>query len=136
MIAGETESADGVPRHMAVLAALAAAGRRGLTQVQLAATLGIAPATMSRLIDLMEPHGVIVRASHPLDRRSKVIELTEPGRERLVAFETERRTQCERVFRDLTVDDLRQLKDILARIMRNLDADSIGGRPRRLGESC
>lgn len=136
MIAGETESADGVPRHMAVLAALAAAGRRGLTQVQLAATLGIAPATMSRLIDLMEPHGVIVRASHPLDRRSKVIELTELGRERLMVFETERRARCERVFHGVAPDDLRLLKAILARIMSNLDAGPIGGRPRRMGERC
>lgn len=111
---------------MAVLAALATAGRRGLTQVQLAATLGVAPATMSRLIDLMEPRGVIVRASHPLDRRSKVIELTELGRERLLAFETERRARWERVFRGVAPDDLRLLKAILARIMSNLGANLTG----------
>lgn len=125
-VAGEIGAPDSASRHMPVLAALASAGRRGLTQVQLASTLGVAPATMSRLIDLMEPLGIIVRASHPLDRRSKVIQLTELGHERLMAFEAQRRARCEQVFHDLPPDDLRMLKAILSRIMRNLDAPGGG----------
>lgn len=115
-------------RHMAVLAALKAAGRRGMTQVQLAAALGIAPTRMSRLIDLLEPQGIVCRENHPLDRRSKIIQLTESGQQKLALFET---NDCKRnveMFSRLPPRDITSLKDLLSRVISIWSAPGDGTR--------
>lgn len=104
-------------RHIPVLRALKAAGRRGLSQVQLAAAIGVAPARMSRLIDRLEPEGVVGRHTHPHDRRSKVIQLTDLGQQRLMEFEADTRVWRDQAFGRLSPHDIRSLKDVLTRLV-------------------
>lgn len=108
---------DRCDRMIPVFNALRAAGRRGLTQVQLAGALGIPPARMSRLIDLLEPQGFIGRHDHPLDRRSKVIQLTTLGLERLAAYEADARARSDKAFGKLSPTEILSLKTILARLV-------------------
>lgn len=104
-------------RDTAVLGALKAAGRRGLSQTRLAAAIGVAPARMSRLIDRLEAEGVIGRHGHPLDRRSKVIQLTDLGQQRLAKFEADTRLWRDQAFGSLSPHDIRSLKDVLTRLI-------------------
>jgi DNA-binding MarR family transcriptional regulator len=113
----ERGRADRFDRYLPVFKALKAAGRRGLAQVQLASSLGITPARMSRLIDFLEPQGLITRGDHPLDRRVKVIQLTELGQERLANSEAELQDRCSRAFDKLSLDEIMSLKRILARLV-------------------
>ena len=113
----ERGRADRFDRYLPVFNALKAAGRRGLAQVQLASSLGITPARMSRLIDFLEPQGLITRGDHPLDRRVKVIQLTELGQERLANSEAELQDRCSRAFDKLSRDEIMSLKRILARLV-------------------
>ena len=109
------------------LTALLKSGRRGLTQVQLAGVVGMTPAAMSRLIDQLEGAAFIARVGHPNDRRSKVIQLTSAGRERVQECEAERRLRCERAFEGISREDLARLKSMLLRILVNLGADNDTG---------
>ena len=72
---------------------------------------------MSRLIDFLEPQGLITRGDHPLDRRVKVIQLTELGQERLANSEAELQDRCSRAFDRLSLDEIMSLKRILARLV-------------------
>jgi DNA-binding MarR family transcriptional regulator len=113
----ERSRSDRFDRYLPVFRALKAAGRRGLAQVQLASSLGITPARMSRLIDFLEPQGLITRGDHPLDRRVKVIQLTELGQDHLANSEAELQDRCSRAFDRLSLDEIMSLKRILARLV-------------------
>lgn len=62
------------------LQVLAESGRRGLSQVELAARLGKSASSATRLVDSLEGLGVINRTPHPNDRRVNVVVLTAEGR--------------------------------------------------------
>lgn len=50
-----------------------------MSQIELATTLGIEAATMVTMIDRLSKAGLIVREASPVDRRVKLIVLTEEG---------------------------------------------------------
>jgi MarR family transcriptional regulator for hemolysin len=50
-----------------------------LAQCELAMRIGIEPASLVRLLDVLQEEGLIVRVADPLDRRSKLVSLTEAG---------------------------------------------------------
>lgn len=70
---------------LAALHALKYAGRRGLSQVELAGHLGKSATSATRLIDSLEVQGMVARSAHPHDRRIKVILLTDVGQELLAS---------------------------------------------------
>ncbi len=51
----------------------------GLTQVELAKTLGLDKTTLMSQLDRLERHGLIIRRPDPRDRRARIPELTEAG---------------------------------------------------------
>lgn len=128
----DSQSRECTSSQQSILSALSSAGRRGLTQVQLAELLGVTAATMSRSIDALEQQGVIVRIAHPLDRRSKIIQATEKGRQRLLTCREEQLRQCEQAFEGLSSSDLDLLKTLLKRIAENMGPRS--GARSRLGK--
>lgn len=99
-----------------VLAILIEAGKRGLSQVSLANASEARPAALSRLIDQMERRGLVVRRSHPFDRRSKIVEVTEAGREQAAARAAQIQSRCQRIFDDFSEDELATLNGSLMRI--------------------
>lgn len=59
---------------------LSQSGRRGLSQVELAARLGKSASSATRLVDSLQELKVVSRTPHPNDRRVKMVILTEEGR--------------------------------------------------------
>lgn len=53
----------------------------GLTQRQLLDRIDIEQATLANTLSRMERDGLIIRKTHPSDRRAQIIELTQRGRE-------------------------------------------------------
>lgn len=56
----------------------------GLTQVQLAKTLGLDKTTLMSQLDRLEDNHLIVRRPDPRDRRARIPEITQHGQERRV----------------------------------------------------
>jgi DNA-binding MarR family transcriptional regulator len=82
------------PRHFALMRAIEAAENR--SQQLLAERLQIPPSSMVALLDQLEERGIVARHLDTSDRRVRVVELTEAGREVLaqamhLAMATERR---------------------------------------------
>lgn len=51
-----------------------------LAQCDLALRIGIEPASLVRLLDVLQQEGLVVRDADPVDRRSKLVSLTDAGR--------------------------------------------------------
>lgn len=94
--------------------------RDRMMQSELACELELEQATMVRLLDRMEEHGLIRREPDPADRRAKHISLTEHGREQaarvLAIGETMRREIFEGVDAAALAQSITLLEDIFARI--------------------
>ena len=93
----------------------------GLTQRDLAATLGIEGPTLVRLLDGLEAQGLIERQSCPDDRRAKRVRLTETAdpvlREiRKIADATRRE-----LLEGVAPDDLSVARRVLAMIAERLE---------------
>lgn len=56
-----------------------AAGRRGLSQVDLARALNQSAPKTTRLVDFLEHSGLVLRSPHPSDRRINMIHLSDAG---------------------------------------------------------
>ena len=100
---------------LGVLLALAEAGRHGLSQAQVAASIRRSPGVVTRLVDEMESQGVVVRNPHPFDRRQNVLRLTPDGRTYL---ETHRARQARLGHEALDGEGDPELKVILAALGR------------------
>lgn len=105
-----------------VLEALVGAGRRGVTQVSLGKALGMAPATVWRLIDTMESRDLVIRKSHPLDRRSKIIEITDAGRATIELQSGQAAIRRDRLLQDFTTEEVSALSSLLKRIVINSES--------------
>ncbi len=66
------------PKHGALFANI---DRDGTRATMLAARAGLGKAAMGELIDELERLGYVARIADPLDRRAKLVTLTETGRE-------------------------------------------------------
>ncbi|KUJ38769.1 MarR family transcriptional regulator [Streptomyces sp. NRRL F-5122] len=81
----------GIDGHeLAVLVVLA--GAEPLSQIEVAARLGVDRTTMVVLIDTLEERGLVRRRRSEHDRRKNIVELTEDGAECLRRGEEVRRT--------------------------------------------
>ncbi|MFW2341746.1 MAG: MarR family transcriptional regulator [Brevundimonas sp.] len=67
------------------LTLIAQAGRRGISQSDLARVVRRQPPAITRLVDRLEMVGLVVRSPHPCDRRTKFLHLTDKGRKILAA---------------------------------------------------
>jgi MarR family transcriptional regulator, organic hydroperoxide resistance regulator len=68
---------------MGVLAELS--GSAGVSHRELAARLGVAPATLTPVVDLLDAAGDLTRDRDRADRRVVRLSITEPGRARIAA---------------------------------------------------
>lgn len=78
LIAGELVDLDLTASEINALANLA--DGQGRTVSQLGAAVGTRPTTLTSVLDRLERRGHITRGTRAGDRRSVLIELTEPGR--------------------------------------------------------
>lgn len=103
--------------QMGVLGVLA---RRGaLTVGELAAAEKVQPPSMTRTVNCLEESGDVVKRPHETDRRQVVVELSEQGRDRVLADRARRDAWLAQRLRELTPDEravLRQAAPILDRL--------------------
>jgi DNA-binding MarR family transcriptional regulator len=103
--------------QMGVLGVLA---RRGaLTVGELASAEKVQPPSMTRTVNCLEESGDVVKRPHESDRRQVVVELSEQGRDRVLADRARRDAWLAQRLRELTPDEravLRQAAPILDRL--------------------
>jgi DNA-binding MarR family transcriptional regulator len=87
---------------------------------QLVTLLGTDTAGVTRLLDRVEAKGLIRRRSHPDDRRSIVIELTEAGRALVPRLPPIFGRVCIQLLSGLSEADVQQLTTLLQRMLENL----------------
>lgn len=78
----------------------------GVRQVTLAQTLGIEGASLVRLLDQLCKSGLIERSEDPVDRRAKVLNVTERGQALTAAIEAELVTLRRDVLQGVPQEDL------------------------------
>jgi len=103
--------------QMGVLGVLA---RRGaMTVGELASAEKVQPPSMTRTVNCLEESGDVVKRPHETDRRQVVVELSEQGRDRVLADRARRDAWLAQRLRELTPDEravLRQAAPILDRL--------------------
>ncbi|GAA4741413.1 MarR family transcriptional regulator [Nocardioides endophyticus] len=103
--------------QMGVLGVLA---RRGALAVgELASAENVQPPSMTRTVNCLEESGDVVKRPHESDRRQVVVELSEQGRDRVLADRARRDAWLAQRLRELTPDEravLRQAAPILDRL--------------------
>lgn len=90
-------------------------------QKELAAACDIEPATISKLLNLLEENGLIARSDRAGDRRAVAVDLTEKGRR---LYENEIRVRIEKInsdaLRDFSEAERQEFERYLRRMYRNL----------------
>ena len=113
------------PTRLAALAALARHDH-GCRQGDLAVEMGISPASMTRLVDIMIKAKWVLRQRDPSDARAFVLRLSDYGQHTLDDLRSEGTSQLSADIEELTTDDRRTLAAAIP-ILRGI-AD------RRLGD--
>jgi DNA-binding MarR family transcriptional regulator len=115
------------PTRLAALAALARHGE-GCRQGDLAAEMGISPASMTRLVDIMVEARWVLRQRDPSDARAFLLRLSDHGRSTLEGLRRESTSRLSSDIKRLSDSDRRALAaaiPILRGIAdRRLGADS------------
>jgi DNA-binding MarR family transcriptional regulator len=96
------------PTRLAALAALARHDQ-GCRQGDLAVEMGISPASMTRLADIMVEAKWVLRQRDPSDARAFVLRLSGHGRRTLDSLRSEGTSQLSRDIEHLNVDERRTL---------------------------
>jgi DNA-binding MarR family transcriptional regulator len=104
---------DVSPAQYSVLVVTAA--NRGLSQAELAATLGIERARLVRLLHRLERRGLVQRLPSSADGRRHALQLTAPGRSLLARAKTLAARHEKRLIERLGVERYRMLLDTLRR---------------------
>jgi MarR family transcriptional regulator for hemolysin len=105
--------------RLTALQALAAAPP-GLTQWQLAASLGVEEPTLVRLLDALEAQGWVSREPHAHDRRSKVVRLTPEAAGPLRQWDDVLKELAD-AFRGIPTPDLEASARVLETVVLRLD---------------
>ncbi len=103
------------------LAALSALQRRpdGLRQGDLAAQMGVSPASMTRLVEILREAGWVVRERDRDDQRAYVVRLSAAGEQTLDGLRRESTTQLSEDIEALT-DDQRVALSAAVPVLREL----------------
>ena len=94
----------------------------------LAAEFGVAPRTITELVDILERDGLVARKADPTDRRALLVTLTGQGEAALAVAGATRTRLMKQVFGALGPDD----RATMARLLQTLDdamAELITGDP-------
>lgn len=84
-----------------------------MQQHELAAKLLQTPGNITRILDKLEQDALVERRSEPGDRRCHRIALTKQGEKRIAAIFPQFAAAMQRIFKDLSADEQKQLGDLL-----------------------
>lgn len=90
-------------------------GEEGRTMSDLSNSTGLSNGFITLSIDNLEEKKLVAR-KRGLDRRSYVIELTPKGKERCMEIERIKNSSLEKVFRNMSKEDLSELRDALKKL--------------------
>ncbi len=90
-----------------------------VSQSRLAVILSIRPQSLTELLGKMESEGLITRRQNDADRRELLVSITDAGREKLAAFEGERRDYAAAFFAPLSEEEKDQLAVLLGKLLEN-----------------
>lgn len=89
-------------------------------QTALAKRIGIEGPTLTRMLDTLEAEGLVIRRQDPTDRRTKLIELTDAGRDALDEITEVARTFRASVLESLSDQELDQVSEVTEKLMQLL----------------
>ena len=98
---------------------LAIKTRQGVSQRELADSVGIRGATLTHHLHAMEAAGLVTRARDPKNRRVQYVELTRSGEEAFVRLREAAMRFDKQLRRGLSERDVSALGDVLSRLTRN-----------------
>jgi DNA-binding MarR family transcriptional regulator len=110
------EGTAGSPARFRVLVLLWAAGDRWLPHQDIISALQVKRATISALMFSMEQDGLVQSVGDQQDRRRLLAKLTEKGREIIESALMLNADRLEKVFVDLSPDELTLFQSLLGRI--------------------
>jgi MarR family transcriptional regulator for hemolysin len=96
---------------------------RWRTQSELADAVGLRGPTLTHHLDAMERDGLVTRARDPENRRIQRVELTERGEESFHRLRRAAQAFDARLRSGLAEDELDLLRDLLARLVANIEDD-------------
>jgi DNA-binding MarR family transcriptional regulator len=111
-----------------------ALAERDRTLTELSELLGVTKQAAIKVVDEMEERGYVERRPDPVDRRAKVIRLTDKARGvRRTALRASSRLETELV-QDLGTEDLQATRRVLIRLLERHDAldNALAGRSRAM----
>jgi DNA-binding MarR family transcriptional regulator len=85
---------------------------------------GIAPRTLTALIDGLEREGLARRVPHPTDRRATLIEITEAGQRTLRACFKPHRAAVSALFRSFSAGERAALASLIPRLVETIEANT------------
>ncbi|HWJ70016.1 MAG TPA: MarR family transcriptional regulator [Sphingobium sp.] len=89
-------------------------------QIAIAKRIGIEGPTLTRMLDALEGDGLVLRRQDPNDRRTKLIELTEAGREALAEIAEVAHAFRATVLTELSDEELDQVNNVTAKLVDSL----------------
>ena len=93
----------------------------GLTQQQIAQTIGIRPQSASEAVTTLEEQGLIERTPNPRDKRSLLLSITPEGLKRLAEIQTRLRENANRIFAPLSAEEKNTLQKLLQKVVMALE---------------
>ena len=96
------------------------AKKQNMNQSELAYELELEPATLVRLLDRMEEHGLIERRADPADRRVKLIALTPHGEEQAALVRAIADRVRDQIFEGTDIKELQVALALFERIAANI----------------
>jgi DNA-binding MarR family transcriptional regulator len=89
---------------------------KGYSVSNVAQFLGVSTAAASRAVDRLVRRGLVNRTEAPEDRRAVELSLTSKGQALLASYDTAAANALDRVFQDLSADQLGQVGELLDRL--------------------
>jgi DNA-binding MarR family transcriptional regulator len=95
-----------------------------LTQLELSRVVCVDKTTLITVLDRLEKQGLVVRTVDPSDRRVRIPQITDKGREVYATFAAARDAAEARALDGVSAADRELLLDVLATIARGPEADA------------
>jgi len=96
-----------------------------MNQATLASHLGFAPRSVTETVDALEREGLVTRSDDPHDRRARIVELTDSGREAAEVASAVRKKAMDEIYGVLSPAERAQLVSLLDTVRTNLTQGEI-----------
>lgn len=92
----------------------------GISSAELADKSGLAPTTLTTMLDRMEQSGLIKRAPHETDRRRLRIMLTEKSKQLKAQYDAYSESMTKAYYKGFSEEEIKNFENVLALVLNNL----------------